>query len=39
MVQEEDQYKNLKVVKNFAGSFQLDIDEAIEKTREKAGIF
>ena len=34
-VVEEDQYKNLGVVKNYAGSFQFDIDEAIEKTRKK----
>ena len=35
MVEEEDQYKNLGVVKNYAGSFQFDIDEAVEKTRKK----
>ena len=35
---EEDQYKNLGVVKNYAGSFQFDIDEAIENMREKAGM-
>ena len=37
-VVEEDQYKNLGVVKTFAGSFQFGIDEAIEKTRKKAGM-
>ena len=34
VVEEEDQYKNLGVIKSYAGSFQFDIDEAIEKTRE-----
>ena len=38
VVEEEDQYKNLGVVKNYAGSFQFDIDEAIAKTRENAGM-
>ena len=38
VVEEDDQYKNLGVVKNYAGSFQFDIDEAIEKTRKKAGM-
>ena len=35
VVEEEDQYKNLGVVKSYAGSFQFDIDETIEKTRKK----
>ena len=34
----EDQHKKLGVVKNYAGSFQFDIDEAIEKTRKEAGM-
>ena len=38
MVEEQNQYKNLGVVKNYVCSFQLDIDEAIEKTRKKAGM-
>ena len=36
VVEEEDQYKNLGVVKNYAGSFQFDVYEVIEKTRKKA---
>ena len=35
VIEEEDQYKNYGVVKNYVGSFQFDIDEAIEKTRKK----
>ena len=38
VVEEDDQYKNLGVVKNYVGSFQFDIHEAIEKTRKKAGM-
>ena len=38
VVEEEDQCKNLGVVKNYASSFQFDTDEAIEKTGEKAGM-
>ena len=34
-VEEENQYKNLGFIKTSEGSFQFDIDEAIEKTREK----
>ena len=36
VVEEEDQYKNLGVVKNYAGSFQFDVDEVIEKRKKKA---
>ena len=36
VVQEDDQYKNLGVVKNYAGSFQFDA--VIEKTRKTAGM-
>ena len=38
MVEEDDQYKNLGVVKNYVGSFQFDIDKAIEKMSKKAGM-
>ena len=38
VIEEEDQYKNLGVVKNYAGSFQFDINKAIEKTKKKAGM-
>ena len=38
VVEEEDQYRNLGVVKSYAGSFQFDIDEAIEKMRKDAGM-
>ena len=32
---EENQYKNLGIVKTYAGCFQFDINEAIEKMRKK----
>ena len=35
---ELDEYKNLGVVKNYTSSSRLDISEAIEKTRKKAGM-
>ena len=35
VVEEESEYKNLGVVKNYVCSFQFAIDEAIEKTRKK----
>ena len=38
VVEESDEYKNLGIVKNYVGSFQSDVDEAIEKTRKKAGM-
>ena len=38
VVEEANQYKNLGIVKNYVGSFQSDVDEAIEKTRKKAGM-
>ena len=38
VVTELDEYKNLGVVKNYTGSSRLDISEAIEKTRKKAGM-
>ena len=37
-VTELDEYKNLGVVKNYTSSSRLDISEAIEKTRKKAGM-
>ena len=37
-VTELDEYNNVGVVKNFTGSSTLDISEAIEKTRKKAGM-
>ena len=36
VVEESNEYKNVGVVKNYVGSFQSDVDEAIEKTRKKA---
>ena len=38
VVTELDEYKNLGVVKNYTSSSRLDISEAIEKTRKKAGM-
>ena len=38
VVTEIDEYKNLGVVKNYTSSSRLDISEAIEKTRKKAGM-
>ena len=38
VVTELDEYKNLGVVKNYTSSPRLDISEAIEKTRKKAGM-
>ena len=37
-VTELNEYKNLGVVKNYATSSRLDISEAIEKARTKAGM-
>ena len=37
VVEESNEYKNLGI-KNYVGSFQSDVDEAIEKTRKKAGM-
>ena len=38
VVTELDEYKNLGVVKNYTSSSRLNISEAIEKTRKKAGM-
>ena len=38
VVTELDEYKNLGVLKNYTSSSRLDISEAIEKTRKKAGM-
>ena len=38
VAEESNEYKNLGVVKNYVGSFQSDVDKAIEKTRKKAGM-
>ena len=38
VVTELDEYKNLGVVKNYTSSSRLDIPEATEKTRKKAGM-
>ena len=38
VVEESNEYKNLGIVKNYVGSFQSDVDEAIENTRRKARI-
>ena len=38
VVEESNEYKNLGIVKNHVGSFQSDVDEAIEKTIKKAGM-
>ena len=35
VVEEANQYKNLGIVKNYVGSFQSDVDEAIEKRGKK----
>ena len=32
VVEESNEYKNLGIVKNYVGSFQSDVDEAIEKS-------
>ena len=38
VVEGSNEYKNLGIVKNCVGSFQSDVDEAIGKTRKKAGM-
>ena len=38
VVTEFNEYKNLGVVKNYSSSSRLDISEAIENTRKKAGM-
>ena len=38
VLEESNEYRNLGIVKNYVGSFQSDVDEAIEKTRKKAGM-
>ena len=37
-VDEIYEYKNLRVLKNFVGSFSSNVTDSIEKTREKAGM-
>ena len=37
-VEELYEYKNLGVLKNYVGSFSLNIDDNIDKTREKVGM-
>ena len=37
VVEESNEYKNLGIVKNYVGSFQSDVDEAIEKQEIKKG--
>ena len=36
VVEEANQYENLWIVKNYVGSFQSDVNEAIEKNEEKS---
>ena len=38
IVQELYQYKNLRVLKNYIGSFSFNVTDNIEKTRKKAGM-
>ena len=38
VVEESNEYKSLGIIKNYVGSFQSDVVEAIEKTRKKAGM-
>ena len=38
VVEESNECTNLGIVKNYVGSFQSDVDEAIEKSRKKAGM-
>ena len=38
-VNELYEYKNLGVVKNYIGSFSSNVEESIDKTRKKAGMF
>ena len=38
VVEESNEYKNPGIVENYVGSFQSDVDEAIEKNKKKTGM-
>ena len=35
VIEESNEYKNLGIVKNCVGSFQSDVDEAVEKKKQE----